>query len=109
MPFFDAYAPTSYVAVEYILLLTAATIIFFKTGEHSLRFDWLALVILFVVNVLTYLATEPTVVTRVWMLIIHAVSILFTFRYYKKITKQSAYSNWIKYAAIVGMLSLIHI
>lgn len=104
MPFFDAYAPTSYVAVEYILLLTAATIIFFKTGEHSLRFDWLALVILFVVNVLTYLATEPTVVTRVWMLIIYAASILFTFRYYKKITKQSAYSNWIKYAAIVGML-----
>ncbi len=104
MPFFDAYAPTSYVAVEYILLLTAATFIFFKTGEHSLRFDWLALVILFVVNVLTYLATEPTVVTRVWMLIIYAASILFTFRYYKKITKQSAYSNWIKYAAIVGML-----
>ena len=104
MPFFDGYAPTSYVTIEYILLLTAATIILFKTVERSLRFHWLALGVLFVLNVLTYLLTEPTIVTRVCMLIIYIFSIVFTYRYYKKISKQSAYSNWIKAAAIIGML-----
>ena len=104
MPFFDAYAPTSYVAIEYVLVLTAATVILFKTGERSLRFDWLVLGVLFVIDVLTYLLTEPTFVTRLWLLVIQASVIVFSFRYYKKISKQTAYSNWIKAAAISGML-----
>ena len=110
MPFFDAYAPTSYIAIEYILLLAITTAIFFKTGESSLRFDWLALTILFVVDVLTYLLAEPTFISRLWMIMIQLSVIIFTFRYYKKINKQSSYSNWIKSAAIIGiMLSVLAI
>ena len=104
MPFFDAYAPTSYIAIEYILLLAITTAIFFKTGESSLRFDWLALTILFVVDVLTYLLAEPTFISRLWMIMIQLSVIIFTFRYYKKINKQSSYSNWIKSAAIIGII-----
>ncbi|MEI8272255.1 MAG: mechanosensitive ion channel domain-containing protein [Paludibacter sp.] len=104
MPFFDAYAPSSYVAIEYILLLSVASVILFKSGEPSLRFDWLVLGILFMVDVLTYLLAEPTFITRVWMLVLQTTVIVFTFRYYHKITKEMAYSNWIKAASITGML-----
>ena len=104
MPLLDAYAPISYVAIEYVLLLTAASLIFFKSGEPSLRTDWLVLGVLFVVDVLTNLLTEPTFLTRVWMILIQASVIIFSYRYYTKINKQSAYSSWIKAAAIIGII-----
>ncbi|MDP4210860.1 MAG: mechanosensitive ion channel [Bacteroidota bacterium] len=104
MPFFDAYAPTSYIAIEYILLLTAASIIFFKNQDSHFRFNWMALVILFVADVLTYLLVEPTLLTRLWMLALHVGIIIFAFRFYQKFDKKKAWYKWIKKAAIISMI-----
>jgi potassium-dependent mechanosensitive channel len=104
MPFFDAYAPTSYIAIEHFLLLTAATVIFFKKEDQSFRFNWLILVILFVADVLTYVIAEPTFVTRVWLLTVHVGIIIFSFRFYRHLSKQTIYYRWIKGAVITCMI-----
>lgn len=104
MPFFDAYAPTSYITIEYILLLTASSIIFFKKEEPPFLSDWLILVLLFVADTLTYLLAEPTFVTRLWLLALHAGIFVFSFRFYRKLTKETPYYKGKKWAAIIGMI-----
>jgi hypothetical protein len=64
MPFFDAYAPTSYIAIEYFLLLMFSTIIFFKKENLDFLFSWLTLVLLFIATTITYLFIEPTFLSR---------------------------------------------
>lgn len=103
MPLFDAYAPTSYIAIEYILLLVASSVIFFKKKEHFL-FDWLILVILFIADTLAYLIIEPTLTARIGLLLIHVGIIVFSFRFYKKLSKQMSFYKWIKTAIITGMI-----
>jgi len=104
MPFLDAYAPTSYIAIEYILLLTAVSIIFFKKTDRTFLFNWLALVVLFVLNVLTYLFTEPTFITRLWMVAIHTAIIIAIYLFSRKLSKRTPYYKWIRISAIVGII-----
>ena len=106
MPFFDAYAPTSYIAIEYLLLLLASSVVFFKKMDFTFWLDWMALVILFIVDVLTYLSMEPTFVARTWLLAIYAGSIIFSYRFYRKLNDLMPYYKWIKKAVIIGMVLL---
>ncbi len=107
MPFFDAYAPTSYIAIEYVLLLTVSSVVFFKKKNYVFWLDWLALVILFVADVLTYLSMEPTFIARAWLLAIYVGSIIFSYRLYRNLNDQTPYYKWIKKAAIIGMTLLV--
>jgi len=104
MPFFDAYAPTSYISIEYILLLTATTIIFFKKGDQTFLFNWITFVALLIADVLIYLLIEPTLIGRLLMLALHSGVLFFSVRYYKSLDKQMPYYSLIKTASIVGIL-----
>ena len=104
MPFFDAYAPVSFVAILYFLLLAAVVRIYFKINEKALRFDWLILSILFLINTFTYLLTEPSFGTRVWMIVVQTAVIIFTLRFFTKINKNSSYSKWLRLSALVTII-----
>ena len=104
MPFFDAYAPTSYIVIEYILLLAAASVIFFKQKNHSFLFYWFTFVLLFIADILTYLLIKPTLPARFLMLAIHLVIIGVSFRFYKIFDKETAYYKWIKPSIIVNIV-----
>ena len=107
MPFFDAYAPTSYIAIEYLLLLTASSVVFFKKINFACWLDWIALVILFVVDILTYLSMEPTFGARIWLLVIYIGIIIFSYRFYRKLNDQMSYYKWIKRSVITGIVLLV--
>lgn len=104
MPFFDAYAPTSYIAVIYTFLLAVSTDIFLNKEDQTFRFYWLTLVMLFIVDVVTYLLIEPTFVARLWMLAVHIAIIVFAYRFYKKLSKQRPYYKWIRSAMMIGII-----
>jgi small-conductance mechanosensitive channel len=103
MPFFDAYAPTSYISMVYLLLLMATTVIFFRRNDRTFIVNWLALVALFVADVLIYLLIEPTFVERLLLLAVHAGIIVFTYRFYRSLSKQIPYYIFIKTAIVVGI------
>ncbi len=104
MPFFDAYAPTSYISVIYVFLLITSTVIFFKRGNRTFLFSWLALVALFVADVLTYLLIEPTFVERLILLAVHAGIIVFSLRFVKSLNKKTSYYRLMKSAAITAIV-----
>lgn len=104
MPFFDAYAPTSYITIEYIVLLIVCSVIFFNKAKQSFLFYWMVLMLLFIANALTYLLIEPTWIARVWMLAIHIAILVFSFGFYKKLSRQTPYYKWIRPALIIGMI-----
>lgn len=103
MPFFDAYAPTSYISMVYLLLLMATTVIFFRRNDRIFIVSWLALVALFVADVLIYLLIEPTFAERLLLLAVHAGIIVFTYRFYRSLNKQIPYYIFIKTAIFVGI------
>jgi len=104
MPLFDAYAPTSYVAIQYLFLLAIATAIFIKKEDIAFRFNWLVLVALFVANTFTFLLIEPTLIGRLWLLVIQVSTIVFSFLLFRKLKRDIAYLKWIKRAVISGMI-----
>jgi len=104
VPFFDAYAPTSYMAIEYVILLTAASVIFFRSRERSFFYNWLALVILFIAGILTYLFIVPLFWPRIGLLALHVVTIVFMIRFIRKLNKQTHYFKWIQRSVVIGII-----
>jgi len=104
MPFFDAYAPTSYIAVEYSILLLAATVIFFKQRDRTFFYGWLALVILFIAGILTYLLLIPTLPARLWLLALQTGTVVFILLFRKNLSEQMPYYKWIKWAAVLAVI-----
>ena len=47
---------------------------------------------------------EPTLLSRLWMLCIHAGIIIFSFLFYRKLDKENSYYKGLKSAAISGMI-----
>jgi len=104
MPFFDAYAPTSYISIVYVLLLAASTFIFFKRGNRIFLFNWFALSALFITDILAYLLIEPTFAERVLLIAIHAGVIVFSLRFVKSLHKQTPYYSLLKWAGFTTIL-----
>jgi potassium-dependent mechanosensitive channel len=104
MPFFDAYAPTSYIAIEYTLLLFATTVIFLKKKNHYSRIYWLVLVALLIAYTLAYLLIESTFVGRLWLSVLQVCIIVFSNLFYRDLDKHIPYYKGIKYAAITAMI-----
>jgi potassium-dependent mechanosensitive channel len=103
MPFFDAYAPTSYISIEYILFLTFSSLIFFRKENRVFVAGWLILVILFIADSLSYLFMEPTLAGRLWLLILQICIVIFSFLFYRKLNKNIPFYKWIKRAALIAV------
>ena len=104
MPFFDVYAPTSYISIEFLIMLIASSIIFTKIIDRTFLFNWLVLVVLFIVDVFTYLLIEPTLIGRLILLSVHTAIIFFTLRFTKNLNIQMHYYKFINSAAIIGII-----
>ncbi len=104
MPFFDAYAPTSYMAVEYSLLLLVSSVIFFKLRDRIFTYGWLILVILFIFGILTYLLILPTLVARLWLLALQAGTIVFIVRFRRDLSKQMPWYKWIRWTTVLAII-----
>jgi hypothetical protein len=103
MPFFDAYAPTSYISIEFLFLLIASSLIFLKKYDRNFQINWLALIALFTVDVLTYLLIEPGFIERLWLLAIHSGIIVFIIRLFRSFNKQMPYRRNLETASVVGI------
>jgi potassium-dependent mechanosensitive channel len=104
MPLFDAYAPTSYIAIEYILLLASVSVIFSRKAKPSFLSDWYVFMLLFIADTSTYLLIGPTWIARMWMMAIHITIFVFSFRYYKKLSRQTPFYKLIRPAIVIGMI-----
>ena len=104
MPFFDAYAPTAYISIEYLLLLIAMTVILFEQGDRKFLINWIALVILFVIDILTYFFIEPTFIERMLLITVHTGIIIFSVRCNSSLRKGMPYYRLLKIAFPVGIL-----
>lgn len=104
MPFFDAYAPTSYIVIVYFLLLALVSVIFFRKEDLSFRFNWIILVVLFVADAITYLFIEPSFVSRLWFLCIDSGIIVFSLLFYRKLNRDRTYLKLIKGATVTTII-----
>jgi potassium-dependent mechanosensitive channel len=103
MPFFDAYAPTSYISIEYIFLLLASTVILFKNNDQKFKYNWIALVALFVADILIYLLMEPTLIERLLQIAVHGGVIVFLIRFNKSLNMEMPYFKFIKTVVYTGV------
>lgn len=104
MPFFDAYAPTTYVTVESLLLLLMVSIIMHKKWARPVWRAWIALVALFIAIAVTNLFLEPTLLQRLWLLLLDGSIAVFAFRFTQKLAKDSSFYKWIKFGMITSIV-----
>jgi potassium-dependent mechanosensitive channel len=103
MPLFDAYAPTSYLAIEFLVMMIIASVIFFKREDAGFRLNWLILIALFVTDTFIYLLAEPTLFARLLILIVHLSVFIFSGSFLRKLNKERPYYKLIKRSVITGM------
>lgn len=103
MPFFDAYAPTSYVSIEFIVLLVATSLLLFKRRSRLFQVNWIILVLLFAADIITFLLIEPTFGERLLQLSIHLAILTFMFLFYRTFNKQKPFYKIARIAALTGM------
>ena len=106
MPFFDAYAPTAYLTIEYLIILCISSIIFFKKKE-AYRFDWIILAALFLATTLTFILITPTLPARIWLLILHTGILVFSFRFLKRLDKQMPFYKLISPAVVIAIILVV--
>jgi potassium-dependent mechanosensitive channel len=104
MPFFDAYAPTSYSAVFYFILLSIASVIFFRKENLTFLLSWFAMVALFVAYTLTFLFIEPSFLSRIWLLLIQAAIMLVSYLFYRILNHDIPYYKLIRKASLSGII-----
>jgi len=104
MPLLDAYAPTSYIAIEYSFLLLVTSVLFFRNSGYQHRYLWLSLVVLFGLNIFTYLLLEPIFLTRLWVIGIYVAIICVIAKFILNVDKKLPYAKWLKIAAYVGII-----
>jgi potassium efflux system protein len=103
MPFFDAYAPTTYISFESLLLILTVSIITFEKWARPLWVTWMVLVALFIAVTVTNLFLEPTLLQRLWLVVIHGSIAIVAFRFIHKLAKETPFYKWIKLAIITGI------
>ncbi len=104
MPFFDAYAPTTYVSTESLLLLLVVSIIMHKKWERPMWSAWMMLMALFIAVAVTNLFLEPTFIQRLWLLLLHGSIVVFAIRFIQKLDKGTSFYKWIKFGTITGIV-----
>jgi potassium efflux system protein len=104
MPFFDAYAPTSYIAIEYFLLLAFYSFISFKKESPRFRILWLTLVAILIAYILTYLFIEPVFFSRLWLIALDSGIIVFSILFYRVLEQDMPYFKLIKGAVITAIV-----
>jgi potassium-dependent mechanosensitive channel len=104
MPFFDAYAPTSYIAIEYFFLLAFSSVILSRKENLIFFMNWLILVVLFIADTLTYLFIEPTFMGRLWLLALQVCMVVFSFSLYRNLDKGRAYYKRLRIAAFTAIV-----
>jgi small-conductance mechanosensitive channel len=81
-----------------------SSVIFFKLRDRTFCYNWLALVILFIAGILTYLLVIPTLVARLWLLVLQIGTIVFIIRFRRNLIKQMPYYKWIRGSAVLAIL-----
>jgi potassium-dependent mechanosensitive channel len=104
IPLFDVYAPTSYITIEFLILLAVSSVIFFRKENFLFIFYWLILIILLVVYTLTYLLIEPAFVARLWLIALQVSIIVVTNLFYKTLKKDRPFYKGTKKAAITAIV-----
>jgi potassium-dependent mechanosensitive channel len=104
MPFFDAYAPASYISIEYFLLLSFSSVILFKKENRLFLVNWLIMAGLFIADTLTYLFIEPTFMGRLWLLALQICIAVSSYIFYKSLNKGRAYYKRLRIAALTAMI-----
>lgn len=104
LPFFDAYAPVTYVAVEYLILLAAASAIFCRKSGKPFMTYWYAFTGLLIADTLIYLLIEPAFVTRLLMMAVHVAIIATAIGFYKNKKIVLPHARWVRPAVVTGII-----
>ncbi len=104
MPFFDAYAPTSYISAIFLLSVLAASLIFVQKIDKSSLANWFGLTIFLLADILAFLFFEPAFQERLLLILIHSGIIYFMVRFMRTLGKHTPYFTYLKTATITGII-----
>ncbi|NLP10471.1 mechanosensitive ion channel [bacterium] len=104
MLFFDVYAPSSFSAVEHLLILAPASVLFCKLEERRFSRCWIGLGLLFLALFITQLALEPSLAVRIGLLILYAATLWLAIRFLRALKQWRPKAEWIKVAVRIGIV-----
>ena len=103
IPFFDPYAPTLYLTIEYLITFIVASVIFFVHWDRKLWYAWLTLIVLFVAVALSYIWVEPKLYARYWMVLLQIGVIVCAQLFSNRCDEKVSFRKWIRVASMISI------
>ncbi|WP_421828792.1 mechanosensitive ion channel domain-containing protein [Larkinella sp.] len=104
-PFFDLRPPAVYVELTQFILLLALTGLFFRSWPRQLFLNWLAIVALYILVIITRTSIiDPGLTFRLWLLVLNAISVVFGFLFLFRIRKTLSLTGFIKQVSILYII-----
>lgn len=104
-PLFDLRPPAVYVELMQFVLLLALTALFFRSWPRQLFRNWLAIVALYLLVIVTRSSIiDPGIGFRVWLLVLNGVSVLFGFLFLFRIRQVLALTGFVKQVSILYII-----
>ncbi|GAB3924513.1 hypothetical protein GCM10028804_24850 [Larkinella terrae] len=101
-PFFDLRPPAVYVELMQFVLLLALTGLFFRSWPRPLFLNWLAIVGLYLLVIITRSSIiDPGIGFRIWLLVLNAISVVFGFLFLYRIRLTLSLTGFIKQVSIL--------
>ncbi|MFD1144627.1 mechanosensitive ion channel domain-containing protein [Larkinella insperata] len=101
-PLFDLRPPAVYVELMQFVLLLAMTALFFRSWPRQLFRNWLAIVTLYLLVIVTRSSIiDPGIGFRLWLLVLNGISVLFGFIFLFRIRQALSLAGFVKQVSVL--------
>ncbi|MBO9635045.1 MAG: mechanosensitive ion channel, partial [Chitinophagaceae bacterium] len=76
-PLFDLHAPSAYIESMQFLLLVILSIICWKKWPRNLFWNWMAMVLLYILFSFMHHVADPGIGVRLWLILLNVLSVIF--------------------------------
>lgn len=104
IPFFDAYAPTLYLTVEYLVSFVIASFVFFNQWNRKTWKAWLVVIAMFVLVSVSYVWVEPRLLSRYWWVLSQIGVIGASLWFYKCCDEKVSLRKWMRMVVCVTVV-----
>lgn len=100
-PLFDLHAPSAYIESMQFLLLIILSIICWKKWPRKLFWNWMVMVVLYILFSLMHHAVDPGLGIRLWLILLNVLSVVFGWMFLLRMKDNLQLKGFLRFVIIL--------
>lgn len=100
-PLFDLHAPSAYIESMQFLLLVILSIICWKKWPRNLFWNWMAMVLLYILFSFMHHVADPGIGIRLWLILLNVMSVIFGWMFLTRMKDNLQLKGFLRFVIIL--------